>query len=193
MRSYSPQWLWRCRSRGYRQLCSLWFEYDPCLNRKPPNDLKSCLTTLIRIRSTSVPKRGWAMIRIRSRSPLVSSAVCWSRGYRQLCSLWFEYDLCLNRKPPNDLKSCLTTLIRIRSTSVPKGGWAMIQIWSKKTPQWARHFANHVGIDSYVLFGSNTTYVWTGSPQVIILLMARFEYDHKPDQPPSDHVMLQWK
>ena len=31
----------------YRQLCSLWFEYDPCLNRKPPNDLKSCLATLI--------------------------------------------------------------------------------------------------------------------------------------------------
>ena len=28
-----------------------------------------------------------------------------SRGYRQLCSLWFEYDLCLNRKPPNDLES----------------------------------------------------------------------------------------
>ena len=35
-----------------------------------------------------------------------------------------------------------------------------------------------MGIDSYVLFGSNTTYVWTGSPQVIILLTARFEYDH---------------
>ena len=30
-----------------------------------------------------------------------------SRGYRQLCSLWFEYDLCLNRKPPNDLESFL--------------------------------------------------------------------------------------
>ena len=55
-----------------------------------------------------------------------------------------------------------------------------------------------MGIDSYVLFGSNTTYVWTGSPQVIMLLTARFEYDHKPDemgkagpkrdQPPSDHV-----
>ena len=25
-----------CQSNGYRQLCSLWFEYDPCLNRKPP-------------------------------------------------------------------------------------------------------------------------------------------------------------
>ena len=106
MRSYSPQWVWRCRSRGYRQLCSLWFEYDPCLNMKPPNDFKSCLTTLI----------------------------------------------------------------RIRSTSVPKGGWAMIQIWSKKTPQWARQFANQVGIDSYVLFGSNTTYVWTGSPRWLYCL-----------------------
>ena len=118
---------------------------------------------------------------------------CQSRGYRQLCSLWFEYDPCLNRKPPNDFKNCLTTLIRIRSTSVPKGGWTMIQIWPKKTPQWARHFANQMGIDSYVLFGSNTTYVWTGSPQVIILFTARFEYDHKPDPPSSYHVILQWK
>ena len=46
-------------------------------------------------------------------------------GYRQLCSLWFEYDLCLNRKPPNDLESCLATLIRIRSTSIPKG----VELW----------------------------------------------------------------
>ena len=118
---------------------------------------------------------------------------CLSRGYRQLCSLGFGYDPCLNRKPPNDLKSCLTTLIWIRSTSVPKGGCAMIQIWSKKTPQWARHFANQMGIDSYVLFGSNTTYVWTGSPQVIVLCTARFEFDHKPDPPPSYHVILYWK
>ena len=159
MRSYSPQWLWRCRSRGYRQLCSLWFEYDPRVNRKPPNDLESCLTTLIRIRSTSVPKGGWTMIQIWPRNSPVSSAICQSSGYRQLCSLWFEYDLCLNRKPPNDLESCLTTLIRIRSTLVLKGGWAVIQIWSRKTPQWARRFANQMGIDSYVLFGSNTTYV----------------------------------
>ena len=113
-------------------------------------------------------QRGYAKIRVRSYSPQWVWR-CRSRGYRQLCSLWFEYDPCLNRKPPNDLKNCLTTLIRIRSTSVPKGGWAMIQIWSKKTPQWARHFANQMGIDSYVLFGSNTTYVWTGSPQVTIL------------------------
>ena len=35
--------------------------------------------------------------------------------------------------------------------------------------------ADQVGIDSYVLFGSNTTYVWTRSPQVI---MARFRYDY---------------
>ena len=55
-------------------------------------------------------------------------------------------------------------------------------MWPKVTSQWARHFANQMGIDSYVLFGSNTTYVWTGSPQVIILFTARFEYDHKPDQ-----------
>ena len=63
----------------------------------------------------------------------------------------------------------------------------------KKTPQWAWQFANQMGIDSYVLFGSNTTYVWTGSPQVTILLTTRFEYDRKPDPPPSDHVMLQRK
>ena len=61
------------------------------------------------------------MIRIRSRSPLVGLALRRSRGYRQLCSLWFEYDLCLNRKPPNDLETFLTTLIRIRSKSDQKG------------------------------------------------------------------------
>ena len=44
-----------------------------------------------------------------------------SRGYRRLCSLWFEYDLCLNRKLPNDLESFLTTLIRIRSVDRTKG------------------------------------------------------------------------
>ena len=60
----------------------------------------------------------------------------------------------------------------------------------EKLPNELGNFANQVGIDSYVLFGSNTTYVWVGSPQVIILLTARFEYDRKPDQPPSDHVML---
>ena len=72
-------------------------------------------------------------------------------------------------------------------------GWPMIQIWPKVTSQWARHFANQMGIDSYVLFGSNTTHVWTGSPQVTLLLTARFEYDHKPDPPSSYHVILQWK
>ena len=62
-------------------------------------------------------------------------------------------------------------------------GYTMIQIWPKATSQWARHFANQMGIDSYVLFGSNTTHVWTGSPQVTLLLTARLKCDHKPDPP----------
>ena len=33
--------------------------------------------------------------------------------------------------------------------------------------------ADQEGTDSYVLFGSNTTYVWTGSPQVIILFIGK--------------------
>ena len=49
----------------------------------------------------------------------------------------------------------------------------------RKPPSRLGKYADQVGIDSYVLFGSDTTYVWTGSPQVI---MARFRYDHKPDQ-----------
>ena len=74
------------------------------------------------------------MIRIRSRSPLVGLALRRSRGYRQLCSLWFEYDLCLNRKPPNDLETFLTTLIRIRSKSEPKG----VKLDSNTiSPQWS--------------------------------------------------------
>ena len=129
---------------------------------------------------------------IKENSPM-SSALCQSNGYRQLCSLWFEYDPCLNRKPPNDFRSCLTTLIRIRSTSVPKG----VKLWFKydqrQPPNELGTFANQMGIDSYVLFGSNTTYVWTGSPQVTLLPTARFEYDHKPDPPSSYHVILQWK
>ena len=39
---------------------------------------------------------------------------------------------------------------------------------TKKLPQWARQCADQEGIDSYVIFGSNTTYVWTGNPLVII-------------------------
>ena len=122
-------------------------------------------------------QRGWAKIRIRSVSPQWLWR-CQSSGYRQLCSLWFEYDLCLNRKPPSDHKSCLMTLIRIRSTSDPKG----VKLWfryDQEAPKWVWQYADQVGIDSYVLSGSNMTYVWTGSPQVI---MARFRYDHKPDQ-----------
>ena len=123
-----------CQSNGYRQLCSLWFEYDPCLNRKPPSDFENCLTTLIRIRSTSVPKGGWAMVQIWPRNSPMSSAVCRSKGYRQLCSLWFEYDLCLNRKPPSDFKNCLTMLIRIRSTSVLKGVKLRFKYDQRKLP-----------------------------------------------------------
>ena len=47
----------------------------------------------------------------------------------------------------------------------PKG----VELWfgyDQEAPKWVRQFANQVGIDNYVLFGSNTTYVWTGSPQV---------------------------
>ena len=60
----------------------------------------------------------------------------------------------------------------------PKG----VKLWFKydqEAPKWVWQYADQPGIDSYVLFGLNTTYVWTGSPQVI---MARFRYDHKPDQ-----------
>ena len=118
------------------------------------------------------------MIQIWSGSPQVGLAVCPSSGYRQLCSLWFEYDLCLNRKPPSDHKICLMTLIRIRSMSDLKG-LSCDSNMIKKPPSRFGKYADQVGIDSYVLFGSDTTYVWTGSPQVI---MARFRYDHKPDQ-----------
>ena len=41
--------------------------------------------------------------------------------------------------------------------------------YDQEAPQWARQCADQEGTDSYVLFGSNTTYVWTGSPQVIII------------------------
>ena len=49
----------------------------------------------------------------------------------------------------------------------------------KHPPTRFGKYADQVGIDSYVIFGSDTTYVWTGSPQ---MTMARFRYDHKPDQ-----------
>ena len=70
---------------------------------------------------------------IKENSPM-SSALCQSNGYRQLCSLWFEYDPCLNRKPPNDFKNCLTTLIRIRSTSVLKGVKLRFKYDQRKLP-----------------------------------------------------------
>ena len=118
---------------------------------------------------------------------------CRSRGYRQLCSLWFEYDLCLNGKPPNDLESCLTTLIRIRSTSVPKG----VEPWFKHDQE---KFPNELG---------NLPIKWVSTamsslvrirpmfeqeaPKWPLLPTARFECDHKPDSPSSYHVILQWK
>ena len=133
IRSVSPQWLWGCQSSGYRQLCSLWFEYDLCLNRNPPSDHKSCLMTLIRIRSMSVPKGVKLWFKYDQRNLPMSSALCQSNGYRKLCSLWFEYDPCLNRKPPNDLKlfnDADSNTIHVDS----QRGWAMIRIWSR-SPQ----------------------------------------------------------
>ena len=60
----------------------------------------------------------------------------------------------------------------------PKG----VKLWFKydqEDPKWVWQYADQVSINIYVLFGSNTTYVWTGSPQVT---KARFRYDLKPDQ-----------
>ena len=111
-------------------------------------------------------QRGYARIRMRSYSPPWVWR-CQSRGYRQLCSLWFEYDLCLNRKPPSDHKHFLMMPIRIRSTSDQKG----VKLWfiyDQEAPKWVWQYADQMGIDSYVLFGSNTTYVWTGSPQMTL-------------------------
>ena len=68
----------------------------------------------------------------------------------------------------------------------------MIQVGLKGVKLWFRYdqeapnefwpWADQEGYDSYVLFGSNTTYVWTGSPQVTMRFAARFGYDHKLDQ-----------
>ena len=140
--------------------------------------LKICLTTLIRIRSTSA-----------------------LRGV----TLWFKYD---QRQLPNELgtfpikwvSTTMFSLVRIRpmfEQEAPKWPWDLfndvdsymihvgpkgVKLWFKydqEAPKWVWQYADQVGIDSYVLLGSNTTYVWTGSPQV---MTARFRYDHKPDQ-----------
>ena len=68
----------------------------------------------------------------------------------------------------------------------------MIQVGLKGVKLWFRYdqeapsefwpWADQEGYDSYVLFGSNTTYVWTGSPQVTMIVASRFEYDHKIDR-----------
>ena len=123
------------RSRGYRQLCSLWFEYDLCLNRKPPNDLESFFndSDSNTIKVGSQKGLSYDSNMIKENLPM-SSALCQSNGYRQLCSLWFEYDPCLNRKPPSDFKNCLTTLIRIRSTSVLKGVKLRFKYDQRKLP-----------------------------------------------------------
>ena len=160
------------QSKGLRQLCPLWFEYDLCWNRKPPSDHRICLMTLIRIRSTSDLK-GLSCDSNMIKKPPSIWQICRSSGYRQLCSLWFEYDLCLKRKPPNDLERFLTTLIQIRSKSDPKG----VKLWfryDQEAPKWVWPWADQKGYGIYVLFGSNTTYVWTGSPQVTIRFTARF-------------------
>ena len=162
------------------------------------------------------------MIRIRSRSPLVSLALSRSRGLRQLCSLWFEYDLCLNRKPSSDhinfgiasikrVTTAMFSLVWIRpmfEQESPKWPWEVfndpdsntiqvgpkgVKLWfgyDQEAPKWVWPWADQEGYDSYVLFGSNTTYVWTGSPQVTMIIAARFEYDHKPDQKRLDLIQI---
>ena len=157
-------------SRGYRQLCSLWFKYDLCLNRKPPSDHKICLMTLIHIRSMSDPKglsydsnmikkppSGFGSMPIKRVSIAMSSLVRIRPMFEQEAPKWLG-------KLFNDADS---NTIHVGS----QRGDTMIQIWPKATSQWARHFANQMGIDSYVLFGSNTTHVWTGSPQVILRIV----------------------
>ena len=58
------------------------------------------------------------------------------------------------------------------SNTIHVGSQKGVELWFKydqETPQWARQCADQKGIDRYVLFGSNTTYVWTGSPLVIMM------------------------
>ena len=57
------------------------------------------------------------------------------------------------------------------SNTIHVGSQKGVELWFKydqETPQWVRQCADQKGIDSYVLFDSNTTYVWTGSPLVIM-------------------------
>ena len=60
----------------------------------------------------------------------------------------------------------------------------------KKPPSEFGFAPDQKGYDSYVLFGSNTTYVWTGSPQVTMRVAARFEYDHKPDKKRLNFIQI---
>ena len=79
---------------------------------------------MIRIRSINRPKG----VKLRFEyDHIAPSGVGYAdqSGYRQLCSLWFEYDLCLNRKPPNDhfdiefvLPVYMTCVIRVITQSL---------------------------------------------------------------------------
>ena len=122
-------------------------------------------------------QRGWAKIRIRSVSPQWLWR-CQSSGYRQLCSLWFEYNLCLNRKPPSDHKSCLMTLIRIRSTSDPKGLSYDSNMIKKPPSGFGSMPIKWVSTTMFTLVRIRPIFEQE-APQVI---MARFTYDHKPDE-----------
>ena len=71
----------------------------------------------------------------------------------------------------------LRLLIRIRSVNRSKG--VKLRFEYDHIAPSGFGVADQEGTDSYVLFGSNMTYVWTGSP---LMIMARFKYDHKSYQ-----------
>ena len=52
----APYWIWHCADQEGTDSYVLFGSNDLCLNRKPPNDLETFLTTLIRIRSKSDQK-----------------------------------------------------------------------------------------------------------------------------------------
>ena len=110
------------------------------------------------------------MIRIRSRSPQVSSAVSQSKGYRQLCSLWFEYDLCLNRKPPSDHKFGITPIKRVPTAMFSLVNTPMFEHEAPKWPLeqgtyvWTAHHGSKFSLATFN-FSSNLREMessWTG-------------------------------
>ena len=88
----------------------------------------------------------------------------WNKNHPWTLLMWSKELVC-----NKETSKIWRLLIRIRPENRPKG--VKLRFEYDHIAPSGFGIADQEGIDSYVLFGSNTTYVWTGSPQMILKIV----------------------